>query len=122
MFHIAKNGIITLTRGDTCSFPISLNIGTPLSPIIFDLQEGDKVVFKLMRANEKSEDALLTKKYTINDLDEEGNIIVSFDSNDTLFLEDGVYFYEMKIEYIRNGNDFEYVNTFIPRTRFYIVN
>lgn len=120
MFHIAKNGIITLTRGDTCTFPISMNVGTPLNVSIFDLQEGDKVRFKVMRANERFEDALISKTYTIENLDDKGNIIVEFENSDTQWIESGTYFYEVKIEYVRNEK--KYINTFIPRTKFYIVN
>ena len=120
MFHIDKNGIITLTRGDSCTFPLFLNMGTPLNPLPFNLQEGDKVRFKVMRANEKFEDAFISKTYTIADLDEDGNIVVKFEPSDTNWFEAGMYYYEVKLEYVRD--EIDYINTFIPRTRFHIVN
>ncbi len=119
MFHIAKNGIITLHRGDTFTLPILINLGTPLEPNIFDLKEGDQVIFRLMRANEKSEDATIEKVYTVNDLNEDGAINVIFTNDDTNWLDPDTYYYEVQLRYY--SDDIENVNTFIPRTKFYIV-
>ena len=120
MFHIAKNGIITLTRGDTFQLPLFINLGTPLSPIQFELKEGDVVTFRVMRANEKSEDATIKKVFTKDDIDEKGNVIVRFEQSDTIALEPDTYYYEVKLNFVREEQ--ENVNTIVERTKFYLIN
>ena len=120
MFHIAKNGIITLHRGDTFTLPILINLCIVHLRIVgFNLKEGDQVIFRLMRANEKSEDATIEKVYTVDDLNEDGAINVIFTNDDTNWLDPDTYYYEVQLRYY--SNDMENVNTFIPRTKFYIV-
>lgn len=120
MSQFAKNGIITLTRGDTFTFPLSINLGTPLNPNIFILEEGDLLTFRVMRANEEFENADIVKVYTYEDLDVDGNVIIKFTSDDTLWLEPNIYYYDVKLEYTRD--EVSHIITFIPRTRFYLVN
>ena len=119
MFHIAKNGIITVNRGDTFTLPIFVNLGTPLEPEIFDLREGDQVIFRIVRANDSFENAIIEKVCTIEDLNEEGSLNINFETEDTSWIEPNLYYYEVKLEYLRE--DKFNVKTFIPRTKFYIV-
>ena len=119
MFNISKNGIITLTRGDTFQLPLFVNVGTPLKPIRFDLQENDAVTFRVMRANEKSEDAVIKKVYRQKDMNEHGDVVVKFESADTFYLDPGIYYYEVKLAYVRDNQS--YVNTIVGRTKFYLI-
>ena len=43
------NGIIYLMRGDSYSFPLSINLGTAFTPELYYLQEGDALYFGLMQ-------------------------------------------------------------------------
>ena len=119
MFHIAKNGIITVNRGDTFTLPIFVNLGSPLDPNILDLQQGDQVIFRIVRANDSFDNAIIEKIGTIENLNDEGAIEFVFNTDDTNWIEPNLYYYEVKVEYFRD--DMINVKTFIPRTKFYIV-
>lgn len=115
---ISKNGIITLVKGDTFRVKLDMNIGNPIQPYYFQLQEGDYVTLKVMYANNSWNDAILTKVATIDNLDNLGNVIIEFTSDDTNYINCGMYIYQVKLYYSRNGKD--YVNTLVPRTRLFI--
>ena len=124
MASISKNGIVTLTKGDTFQLPLFINSGTAFDPVPFELQEGDKVLLRVMRANESFEDALIKKTYTqggentdayIDDLD---NVVFKFSYFDTYWIKYGIYFYEAKVIYTRDNE--EHIWTFCPRNKFYI--
>ena len=91
MFNIANNGIITITRGDTFTTSIFINLGTELDPKQGVLQEGDLVCFALCEPNQPFEHAILKKVMTNKDLDENNNVILEFKHNDTQFLLPLVY-------------------------------
>ena len=42
------------------------------------------------------ENAVIKKKYTKNDVNKNGDIIISFTPEDTVYLDPGKYFYEIK--------------------------
>ena len=116
---ISKNGIVTLVRGDTFTLKADLNIGTPLQPLNFVLGEGDYVVFRLFNANSNWESYLLEKEATMEDLDDRGNVLFTFTSEDSEYLSQGQYYYQIRLFYTRNGDT--RVITLMPRTKFYVV-
>ena len=121
MFAIYDNNLVDMNRGDSRSFPIFLNKGTMLEPIRYVLQEeADKLVFYLCKPQESFQEAVLTKEMTSFDLDENGDAIIKFTPEDTLDLEPGVYFLEVKL-YHTNYDKTEDVQTVITKKRFTIL-
>lgn len=120
MFHIAKNGIITVNRGDTFTLPIFVDFGTPLKPDRLELQEGDQVTLRIVGANDDWENAIIVKVGTVKDLNEDGAVVFEFNNDDTNWVDPNLYYYEVKVEYTRD--DKFNVKTFIPRTKFFILN
>lgn len=121
MFAIYDNNLVDMNRGDSRSFPIFLNKGTILEPIRYVLQEeADKLVFYLCKPQESFQEAVLTKEMTSLDLDENGDAIIKFTPEDTLNLEPGVYFLEVKL-YHTNYDKTEDVQTVITKKRFTIL-
>lgn len=121
MFHVSKNEIITLTRGDTAIFDLSLVLGCDFSKDLFDFQEGDIVKFRVLFPNSKFEDAVIKKDLTYADLDETKSLIkIAFESEDTKWLDAGTYYYEVKLYYTRDNTN--YVDTIVQRTKFYLIN
>ncbi len=122
MFNIYDNNLIDMNRGDSKSFPIFINKGSGLDPVRYILEPNiDKVCFYLMDAQETFENALLTKELTSEDLDSNGDIIISFKPDDTLGLEEGVYFFEIKLFHYNIKNE-EEIFTIVPKRRFTILN
>ena len=121
MFAIYDNNLVDMNRGDSRSFPIFLNKGTMLEPIRYVLQEeADKLVFYLCKPQESFQEAVLTKEMTSLDLDENGDAIIKFTPEDTLNLEPGVYFLEVKL-YHTNYDKTEDVQTVITKKSFTIL-
>ena len=121
MFAIYDNNLVDMNRGDSRSFPIFLNKGTMLEPIRYVLQEeADRLVFYLCKPQESFQEAVLTKEMTSLDLDENGDAIIKFTPEDTLNLEPGVYFLEVKLYHI-NYDKTEDVQTVITKKRFTIL-
>ena len=118
--NISPNGIIEVYRGDTFILPLSLNLGNPIQKDIFEMQEGDRAVLRIFRANDFWENYLVSKTATLSDVKENEFVQYSFASSDTLFLESGIYFYEVKLFYTRDN--VENVTTLFPRKRFIILN
>jgi len=122
MFNIYDNNLIDMNRGDSKSFPIFINIGSGLDPVRYILQPDiDKVCFYLMTAQEKFENAVLTKEFTSENLDDNGDVIISFTPDDTLSLDEGVYFFEIKLFHYNINNE-EEIFTIVPKRRFTILN
>lgn len=125
MFNIAKNGIITITRGDSAETSLYINIGTELEPLITKLGENDRIYLGVMEPNQLFEDAILKKVYTHEDhadKDDPYALNISFDCEDTENLLPGVYYYSIKL--YRPGNGLttkDRVDTIVPKRKFIIV-
>lgn len=119
--RISKDGIITISRGDTLDIPVWLKTGNPLMSYDIQLSEGDVVEFRLFTANEKWENPLLRKECNSDDVIQDGNYVVfNITSEDSLGLDEGVYYYQVKLTYY--VNDIQKTTTLIPRRRFYVLN
>lgn len=64
MFSIGANGIIQISRGDTCYGNLFINLGTELEPIPYELGKGEALYFGVMEANSLFRDSLICKKIT----------------------------------------------------------
>lgn len=122
MLRISNDGIITLSRGDNCSMPLFINMGTDLAPIRYDLHKNNKTViyFSLMQPNQYFENGCLRKMYSAKNnnwnINDNGDLVISFEPKDTMYLMPGKYFYEVKADLNGEG----YINTIIQKTEFYI--
>lgn len=126
MFNIAFNGIITVNRGDSFSFPLTINFGTQLSPDTYGMQEHDKVYFAVMEPNQPFETALIKKVFTNQDF-VDGKVNIRFRPKDTEKVLPGKYYYQIKLQRFHkdeNGlwdmDDYD-VDTIIDKTQFFIL-
>lgn len=115
--NISKTRIISMYKGDTASFDLQINIGTVLEPIIYKLEDDDILKLYVLYPNSDLDSSIIYKEYTKDDLNEDDSITIKFDSDDTQYLNDGIYYYTIKL--YRSGGD---VITIQKRTKFIIMN
>lgn len=125
MIDLSRNGIIEVNRGDSFELPLFINQGTDITPIRYNMKNSNSEVYVgVMEPNQPFERAVIRKKYTKDDVNENGDIIVKFSSNDTVCLLPGKYYYQIKIKlynnYDNNKEDCN-INTIVPMTQFIIV-
>jgi hypothetical protein len=118
--------IIKINRGDSFELPVIIPRKDDYTKPYF-LTHEDALYFALMYPNQRFEDAIFVKGYTLEEQDvKTGEIIVKIIPNDTIALTPGVYYYTAKLQ--RGGNlvvldDFDDVyelRTVIERTKFII--
>lgn len=114
MFNIDKNNKITITKGDTGNGLLFVNCGTKDKPVQYILKETDTIFFYLFKIG--NETPILTKQFTVLDLDSDNNVKIRFESADTnnLTTQGCEYVYSIKI-HINNDTD---VSTIINKTAF----
>lgn len=125
MFKISNNGIVTVNRGDSFEFPVTIYVGkSVIETTSYVLQEGDMLYLGIMEPNQPFENALIRKKFTADDLDEDNQINIRFWPEDTLHVLPGKYYYQIKLQTTtvdpktnKLRND---VETIIDKTLFYI--
>lgn len=117
--NISLNQIITLNRGDTFSAPLTINVGNQFETIRYVLGDNDKVYLGVMEANQPFEHAIIRQTYTKDDANEDGDIVINFDANDTLCLLPGTYYYEIKLEHESEGK--AKVDTIVPKRKLFLV-
>lgn len=131
-----QNGIITMNRGDTFYMPLLINIGVeenknkskqdPRNYIdrYYKITNKDTIYFALEEYNQPFEFALIRKVFTIDDVNEDGDVIIKFSSEDTQYLLPGEYYYEIKLRHVENVNPYneqEFIDTIVPRRKFIIL-
>lgn len=124
MATVARNGIIEIHRGDTAVFPILINIGTNIMPLLYELREKDTLYFAVMEPGKKFEDAIIRKTFGPSDFNRKTFCVpVRFYPEDTEYLKPGRYYYQVKLRRDASNIDcgFEAVETIIPKTKFIIV-
>jgi hypothetical protein len=119
MLALSTIGQIRLTRGDSLDLPVTINQGTSMEPIKYDLREYDEVYFALMEPNQPWENAILKQKYTIEDLIDD-ELYIRFKPKDTMCLIPGLYYYQIKIRIYDYDSEEYVVNTIVPKTHFWI--
>jgi len=116
MFDISANGIITISRGDSFTLNVAIDIGEPLNSLLYELGNDDKVYFGLMEPNQPFEHALVRKMYTKEDQTSDLDVVMNFVPEDTEFLMPGKYYYMVKL--VRSDNS---VDTIVSKTKFIII-
>lgn len=120
MFNIASNGIVTVNRGDSFEFPVTLNIGTSIDREEYVLTGSDVLYMGIMEPNQPFETALIRKKFTPDQLDKDNNIRIRFWPEDTVCVLPGKYYYQLKLQTIDEATGRKDVETVIDKTLFYI--
>lgn len=118
---ISDNNIIKINRGDTFAFDFTIpDKNSPDGRYI--LKNDDVLYLGLMDPHQPFEVATVKKRYTKEDCDEKGNLVIKFKPEDTLDLLPGVYYYSIKLHKMTD-NDEEYIDevtTVINKTKFII--
>ena len=121
MLYIDSNGNIKLNRGDSFKLPLFIDASKDIfNSIRMPILENDKITFYLLEGNNCLCRSLIKKEFTITDVNDNGDIIISFDSEDTKYLCPGIYFYEIKLSRIKDNK--ESIVTIVPRRKFVIIN
>lgn len=114
------NNIIVLNRGDSYSFNLTIEDENSTNGI-YELTGDDAVYMGIMDPNQPFEFALVKKKFTVEDLDEAGNLFIEIVPEDTLDLLPGVYYYSIKLKQDHTddyGEEVSGVKTIIGKTKF----
>lgn len=118
MIYISNNGFVHLTRGDSFSVPLFIDRGTLEEPVRYYIKDHPEtsIYLGVMEPNQPFEQAIIRKKYNYKSLQNEyGDLVISFEPNDTLCLLPGKYFYSIKMSSPCR------VDTLIPSTEFVIM-
>jgi hypothetical protein len=91
-----NNNMIILNRGDTYEFDLTIDDAASIDGR-YHIQGDDTIYFGIMDPQQPFEEALVKKKFTVEDADANGNLTVVIDPEDTLDLLPGVYYYAVKI-------------------------
>ena len=123
MFNLSRDGIIRLSRGDSCKMPLFINQGTALQPIRYNLNDEDKqdtvIYLSIMQPNQYFENGCVRKIFSKKSgwtLTDFGDLVIIIEPKDTQFLMPGKYFYEIKADLQGNNQ----VNTIIQKKEFWI--
>lgn len=115
------NNIIVLNRGDSYEFDLTINDETSVDGR-YHLKGDDAVYLGIMDPGQPFEEALIRKKVTVDDTDDEGNFNFEITPEDTLDLLPGKYFYSVKLRMSHSDEDtgetIEKVMTIINKTKF----
>lgn len=125
----ALNNIIVMNRGDTYEFDLTIDDEASMDGR-YRLTGDDAVYFGLMDPGQPFETALVRKKFTAEDTDEMGNLVITISPEDTLDLYPGKYFYAIKLHLDHDdidsntgestGKRIDRVVTVINKTKFII--
>lgn len=120
MYSITKNNVVSVVKGDTIRFPIELFIGKFPYKQQMELEDGDKAYFGIFDSNTSFDQAVIKKVLTKDDEDEYGNLWITLLPEDTINLEVGTYYYEVKVLY-NDKKESNNVDTVIQRTKFIVL-
>ena len=123
MYQISTNNIVSLSRGDSFIVPLFINQGSKQCPIRYNLKnhKSFELYFGVMECNQKFDDAVIRKKWTYDTglINQFGDLMVNLTSDDTVLLNPGKYFYEIKLKY--KTSEGEKISSITPLTEFWIL-
>lgn len=91
-----KNNMIILNRGDTYEFDLTIDDDNSLDGR-YHIIGDDTIYFGIMDPHQPFEEALVKKRFTVDDADANGNLTIVIEPEDTLDLLPGIYYYSVKI-------------------------
>jgi hypothetical protein len=113
--------VIVLNRGDSYDFDLTINLGDSTTER-YILQGDDVVYFGVMDPGQPFEEALVKKRFTVQDLDAAGNLNISILPEDTIDLFPGKYYYsiKLKMDHLDEtlGERISKIYTIINKTKF----
>jgi len=112
--------IIKLYRGDTFNFVLNIDDESTLEHY-YILRPNDLVYLGVTEPHQPFENAIIKKIFTAENCDTSGNIVITFNPEDTVNLEPGVYYYSIKLRKNVDDERKEEVMTVIPKTKFVIL-
>ncbi len=132
MVNISNNGIISMNRGDTVEVPLFINVNDKLLPIRYPFSAEDEIYLGISEPNQRWECALIKKKFTAEDLNEQEDVVLKLSSEDTEFVLPGTYYYEVKLRHVEEVETEseegevetifkETVYTIVPKRKFIIL-
>lgn len=122
MITISPNNIIKFVHGDTIDkAPIFIDCTNDETSTAFKyiVKENDRILFSILEANQDFNEGIIRKIFTKDDLDENGNLLLTLDSSDSLNVLSGTYSYSIKLVQIRD--DKVIASTIITKTKLYIL-
>lgn len=91
-----RNNVIILNRGDTYEFELTI-ADEASKDGCYHLQGDDTVYLGIMDPHQSFEDALVKKRFTVEDMDAHGGLTIVLEPEDTLDLLPGTYYYAVKL-------------------------
>jgi tetratricopeptide (TPR) repeat protein len=116
-----------ISKGNTYELMENYEEASKVYDIVMEVEATD--IYDLMSKgyvlenHQRFEDALVKKKFTVDDLDPAGNLIIQIDPEDTLDLLPGRYFYAIKLlrdHLDEDGTEVYNVETVVDKTKFII--
>lgn len=122
MFNITKEGVVSLSRGDSASVPLFINCGSEIVPIRYKLRENNILYLGICLPDQRFEDAIFKRVYRPGDwkINEYGDIVITLNPADTELLAPGLYYYTVKLLTINEEDNSENVQTLIKKTEFFV--
>ena len=124
MAFVDNLGKITINRGDCFQIPLFINMGTEDEPIRLDFKEfsnlGIEIYLGVYPPHYSFEYSLIRKKFTYLDANENGDVVIKIDPQDTVNLFPGNYKYSIKAT-MQDVNQENWVSTIIDANDFYII-
>lgn len=90
------NNTIVMNRGDTHEFDLLISDENAVDGR-YKLAGDDAVYFGIMYPHQQFEDAIVKKKFTVEDTDAAGNLTIVINPEDTVDLSSGTYYYSVKL-------------------------
>ena len=119
-----STNILKTNRGDSFKYNFFVPSDEDIS-IPYMLTGTDVLYFALLYPNQKFEDALILKAYTVGDQNSDGYIQIEMSPKETQSLVSGIYYYTIKLQQgciIDDVIDFTRdnisVSTLVERTKF----
>ena len=115
-------GIVEMFRGDSLELILDIRDGSAMVNDKYLISSNDTIYFALMEVNQKFENAILKKVYTVENIDSEGNIKIKIFPSDTSSLLPGKYYYTIKMRHMNDNNNDPYdVYTLCKKTEFWLI-
>lgn len=119
MLEIDKNGNIKINKGDTFEIPLFIDIGESIfKSTRLTLRDGDIITFRLFEANAPECYSLIKKEFTVENINENGDVLLKFNHEDTQLFP-AIYYYEIKLKRPVE-NDMPAFVTIVPRRKFVV--
>lgn len=119
MVNVSNDWIISMNRGDSVEAALPIMLCGNASPIEGPILETDEFFVGITEPHQPFEHAIVKKKSLGSDV-VDGNLVLRLEPRDTELLLPGLYYYEVKMRRVSDGET-EEVLTVIPKKRIFIL-